>query len=151
MQLFLVYFGTAIVGSGVSAWTSVALAYTLHASAFLGEIWRGAIEAVPGGQVEAATALGLKAPIRMAYVVLPQAFRIALSSTVGFLVQLLKGTSLAAIVGFTELTRTGQLITNVTYQPFLVYGLVGAVYFSLCWPLSIYSGRLEQRFAVESR
>src|SRR3954467_9690763 len=120
MQLFLVYFGFAIIGAGVSAWTAIALAYTWHASAFLGDIWRGSIQAVPNGQSEAAFALGLNYVQRMRYVVLPQALRISLSSTVGFLVQLIKGTSLASIVGFTELARTGQLITNATYQPFLV-------------------------------
>ena len=151
MQLFLVYFGVAIVGVRVDAWTAVTIAFTLHASAFLGEIWRGCIEAVPKGQSEAAFALGISYWTRMRWVVLPQAFRISLSSTVGFLVQLIKGTSLASIVGFTELIRTGQLITNATYQPFIVYGVVGAMYFALCWPLSLYSSHLEQRFAATQR
>ncbi len=151
MQLFLVYFGFAILGLNVSAWSAVALAFTLHASAFLGEIWRGCIEAVPKGQSEAAFALSLSYWSKMRYVVLPQALRISLSSTVGFLVQLIKGTSLASIVGFTELIRTGQLIVNATYQPFLVYGIVGAIYFGLCWPLSLYADRLETRLAGARR
>lgn len=60
MQLFVVYYGVALLGVDVNAWIAVAIAFTLHASAFLGEIWRGSIEAVPKGQNEAANALGLR-------------------------------------------------------------------------------------------
>ena len=129
----------------------VAIGFTLNASAFLGEIWRGAIQAVPAGQSEAATALGVRYPAQMRHVVLPQAFRIAQPATVGYLVQLIKGTSLAAIVGFIELARAGQIVSNQTYQPILVFGVVGAIYFVLCWPLSLYSARLETRFAANAR
>jgi polar amino acid transport system permease protein len=151
MQLFLVYFGFSIFGLGVSAWTAIAVAYSCHASAFLGDIWRGGIEAIPRGQSEAGSALGLSYLKRMRFIILPQAWRISLSSTVGFLVQLIKGTSLASIVGFTELARSGQLIVNATYQPFIVYGIVGLIYFLLCWPLSLYSTHLEHRYATEAR
>jgi len=148
MQLFVIYFGVALLDFQVSAWAAVALGLTLHASAFLGEIWRGCIEAIPRGQSEAARALGLHYVPLMRLVVLPQAFRISLPSTVGFLVQLIKGTSLSAIVGFTELARTGQIVANATFQPLLVYSVVGLLYFVLCWPLSLLSMRLEKRFAA---
>ena len=147
MQLFLVFFGLNILGFGINPWVAAALALTLHASAFLGEIWRGCIEAVPPGQREAATALGLRYFHRMRYIILPQASRIAIAPTVGFLVQLIKGTSLAAIIGFTELTRQGQIINNATFSPFLVFGTVAALYFILCWPLSILARRMETRFS----
>ena len=71
--------------------------------------------------------------------------RIAIPPTVGFLVQLIKNTSLAAVIGFVELTREGQLTTAATFQPFLVYLLVAALYFSLCYPLTRYSRILEGR------
>lgn len=148
MQLFLVYFGLSIFGSGINPWTAAALALTLHASAFLGEIWRGCIQAVPSGQSEASWALGLGYHDRMASVVLPQAARIAVAPTVGFMVQLIKGTSLASIIGFVELTRAGQIINNATFAPFPVLGLVAATYFALCWPLSLLARRMERRFAM---
>ncbi|TIU64788.1 MAG: amino acid ABC transporter permease, partial [Mesorhizobium sp.] len=129
MQLFVVYYGVALLGIDVNAWIAVAVAFTLHASAFLGEIWRGSIEAVPKGQTEAANALGLHYVSRMKDVILPQALKISMPATIGFLVQLTKGTSLAAIVGFIELTRAGQIISNQTYRPLLVFGIVGAIYF----------------------
>ncbi|CCF18061.1 Amino acid ABC transporter, permease protein, 3-TM region, His/Glu/Gln/Arg/opine family [Pseudorhizobium banfieldiae] len=147
MQLFLVFFGMNIFGMAINPWIAATIALTLHASAFLGEIWRGCIEAVPSGQREAATALGLKYYNRMRYIVLPQAARIAVAPTVGFLVQLIKGTSLAAIIGFTELTRQGQIINNATFSPFMVFGTVAAIYFILCWPLSLLARRMEVRFS----
>ncbi len=109
MQLFVVYYGVALVGLNVDAWLAVAIAFTLHASAYLGEIWRGGIQAVPKGQTEAAKALGLHYVSRIKDVILPQALKISLPATIGFLVQLIKGTSLAAIVGFVELSRAGQM------------------------------------------
>jgi polar amino acid transport system permease protein len=151
MQLFVVYYGLALVGLKLDAWVAVAIGFTLHASAYLGEIWRGSIEAVPKGQTEAAKALSLHYVSRMKDVILPQAIRISLPATVGFLVQLIKGTSLAAIVGFTELTRAGNIISNQTFKPLLVFGIVGILYFLICWPLSLYGSHLERRMAVASR
>jgi polar amino acid transport system permease protein len=151
MQLFVTYYGLALIGLELDAWVSVAIGFTLHASAFLGEIWRGSIEAVPRGQTEAANALGIGYLTRMRKVVLPQALRISLPATVGFFVQLIKGTSLAAIVGFTELARAGSIVSNQTFQPLLVYAIVGALYFAMCWPLSLYGTRLERRLAAAAR
>lgn len=151
MQLFVVYYGLALVGLRLDEWSSVTVGFTLHASAFLGEIWRGAIEAVPRGQTEAAHALGLGYWTRMKDVILPQALKISLPATIGFLVQLIKGTSLASIVGFVELTRAGGIIANSNYRHLLVYGVVGLIYFAICWPLSLYGGRLERKFAAASR
>lgn len=150
MQLFVAYFALALFGFPLDPWRAAALCFTLHASAYLGEIWRGSIEAVPKGQVEAARALALGYLARMRYVVLPQAFKISLPATVGFLVQLIKGTSLAAIIGFQELTRTGTIISNATYRPLLAYGVAAVIYFALCWPLSLWSARLEQRLSARS-
>lgn len=147
MQLFLAYFGMTIIGLNVNPLVAAAIALTAHASAYLGEIWRGCIEAVPSGQSEAGTALGLRYVNRTRYIVLPQAARIAVAPTVGFLVQLLKETSLASIIGFVELTREGQIINSVTFRPFLVFGLVAAIYFIMCWPLSLMAQRMERKFA----
>lgn len=151
LQLFMVYFGMAIIGFPTNPLTAAAVALTLHASAFLGEIWRGCIEAVPASQREAASALAYSYRIRMRHVILPQAARIAVAPTTGFLVQLIKATSLTSIIGFTELTRAGQIISNATFQPFIVISTVAAFYFMLCWPLSLCAKRLEIRFAQSTR
>ncbi|MGX5667939.1 amino acid ABC transporter permease [Rhizobium daejeonense] len=151
MQLFVVYYGVALLGLNVDAWIAVAIAFTLHASAFLGEIWRGGIQAVPKGQTEAANALSLHYISRMKDVVLPQAFKIALPATIGFLVQLIKGTSLAAIVGFVELSRAGQIVSNQTFRPLTVFALVGLIYFLICWPLSLWGAGVEKRMQTATR
>ena len=151
LALLAVFFGLPLFGLNVDPWLAVAVALTAHASAFLGEIWRGAIEAVPLGQSEAAHALGLKYPSLMRDIIMPQAFRLSLPATIGFLVQLLKGTSLAAIVGFIELSRAGQIVSNQTFQPLLVFGIVGVLYFLMCWPLSLWGSRMERRLAQAVR
>ncbi|MCR5868715.1 MAG: amino acid ABC transporter permease [Aquincola tertiaricarbonis] len=148
LQLFLIFFGLPVLGLEVSPWIAAGTALVLNTGAFLGEIWRGCIQAVPRGQWEAAEALGLHYVARMRRVVLPQAFKIALPPTVGYMVQVIKGTSLAAIIGFTEITRAGQIINNATFQPLIVFSVVGAIYFLLCWPLSIWAGRIERRQAL---
>jgi len=150
MQLFLFYYGLAVLyDMQVDAWPAVALAFTLYAGAFLGEIWRGSIQAIPRTQWEASACLSLSYIEQLRFVILPQAMRISIPPTVGFLVQLVKSTSIAAIIGFVELTRAGQLIVNVTFQPMVVYPIVAALYFAVCWPLSQLSRSLERRIDAD--
>lgn len=145
MQLFLVYFGLPMLGMDVSPWTAALLGLTLSASAYLAEIWRGCVAAVPAGQWEAATALGLR-PISRAWLVIwPQALRIAVAPTVGFMGLMVKSTALTSIIGFNELLRTSHVITNATFEPFTVYGIVALIYLALCWPLNAASRALERR------
>jgi polar amino acid transport system permease protein len=145
LQLFLVFFGADMLGFGLGPYVSAILGLSLNAGAFLGEIWRGALQAVPSGQQEAARALGLHYVPRMLRVVMPQALRMATAPTVGFLVNLIKSTSLAAVIGFVELTRAGQMVNNATFRPFTIFGTVAVLYFLLCWPLTVASRRLERR------
>lgn len=148
MQLFLAFFGLALFGVKVPAWLAAGLTLTLWAAAFLGEIWRGCVESVAKGQWEASASLGMGYIQQMRYVILPQALRVAVPPTVGFSVQVVKGTALTSIIGFVELTRAGTVVTNATFQPFLVYGLVALIYFCLCWPLSKASQILERKLNV---
>jgi polar amino acid transport system permease protein len=148
MQLFLFFFGIALFGLEVSPWIAAWLALTLWTSAFLTEIWRGCVEALPRGQWEASSSLALSYIEQMRYVILPQALRIAIPPTVGFSVQVIKGTALASIIGFVELTKAGTMLNNATFRPFLVYSLVGLIYFCLCYPLSWYAKKLEGRLNV---
>lgn len=148
MQLFIVFFGVALLGVEVSAWLAAAVALTLFTSAFLAEIWRGCVESVSRGQWEASECLAMTRLETLRYVVLPQALRIAVAPTVGFSVQVVKGTAVTSIIGFTELTKTGSMLANATFEPFMVYGLVALGYFALCYPLSLAAYRLERRLNV---
>lgn len=148
MQMFLAYFGLALLGVDTSPLLAASVCLVLYASAYLTEIWRGCVEAVPRGQWEASASLALSFGEQLRHVVLPQALRLATAPTVGFVVQLIKGTALASVIGFVEITKAGQMISNATFRPFLTYGCVALTYFALCWPLSVWSRRLERRFSV---
>jgi polar amino acid transport system permease protein len=109
------------------------------------------VEAIPRGQWEAAAALGIGRLAALRLVVVPQAVRPALPPTVGFVVQLGKNTALASIIGFRELTRAGQIVANVTFQPLAVFLTVALFYFAICYPLSLASRRLEARIGTGRR
>jgi polar amino acid transport system permease protein len=142
--LFLVFFGLALYGRDQNPYVAVTIALSLYAGAYLGEIWRGAIRVIPEGQTEGARALGLHTFQILALVVIPQAVRIAIPPTIGFMVQLVKNTSLASIIGFTELTQAAQFVNNLTFRPIPVYLTAAALYFALCFPLTWSAGRLER-------
>lgn len=142
-QLFVFFFGLPLFGLSVEAWTAAALSLSIYASAFFGEIWRGSLQSVSPRQWEAGASLGLTYPQRLVYVVLPQAVRISVPPTVGFLVQLVKNTSLTALIGFVELTRASQIITGATFAPLPVYLTAAVIYFVICFSLSQFSRRLE--------
>jgi polar amino acid transport system permease protein len=148
MQLFLVFFGLPLIGVDVQPWMAAGLGLTLSASAYLAEIWRGSVEAIPRGQWDAAAALGLHYGRQLQLVILPQAVRIAVAPTVGFLVQLVKSTALTSIIGFNELLKTSNVINNATFAPFTVYGVVALIYFALCFPLTSLARRLERRLQI---
>lgn len=151
MQLFLAFFGLSVLMQvNLSPWIAASIALTTYSSAFLADIWRGSIEAIPQGQWEAANALGLHYFKQLRLVILPQAIQMSIPPTVGFAVQVIKGTSLASVIGFVELTRSASAISNVTFQPFLVFALAAGIYFCLCFPLSLWSKKLEQQFAYKN-
>ena len=151
MQLFLAYFGIALFGIKTSAWVAASVALTLYTSAYLTEIWRGCVAAIPKGQWEAGQSLALDFREQLQHVVLPQAIKIAIPPTVGFLVQVVKGTALASVIGFIELTKAGTMITNATFKPFVVYSCVALMYFALCFPISMYAKILERKINASRR
>ena len=144
LQLFIVFFGLPLVGIDVSPWVAATLGLTFFTSAYLAEIWRGCVEAVPKGQWEASESLAMNYFEQLRHVILPQAARIAVAPTVGFGVQAIKDTALVSIIGFAELTKAGTEISNATFKPFLVYGLVALIYFALCYPLTRYARTLQR-------
>jgi polar amino acid transport system permease protein len=147
-QLFVFFFGLPLIGLSVDPWTAAALSLSIYASAFFGEIWRGSLQSISQRQWEAGAALGLTYQQRLFYVVLPQAIRISVAPTVGFLVQLVKNTSLTALIGFIELTRASQIISGATFAPLQVYLTAAAIYFVICFSISQLSQMLERRLRV---
>nr|WP_283949480.1 amino acid ABC transporter permease [Limobrevibacterium gyesilva] len=144
--LFLAYYGLSTMGFDLPPLIAASLSLGIYASGYLGDIWRGAIESVALQQWEASASLALTRGQQYRYVIIPQSVRIALPPTVGFLVQLIKNTSIVSIVGVVELTRAGQLVNNATFEPFPVFLSVAAIYFIICYPLSLIARRLEAQF-----
>jgi polar amino acid transport system permease protein len=151
MQLFLAFFGLPLLGVEVSPWVAATVTLTLYTSAYLADIWRGCVEAVPRGQWAAGASLGMTFSQQLRYIVWPQARKIAVAPTVGFLVQVVKSTALTSIIGFIELTKTGSMITNTAFRPFPIYGMVALLYFAMCFPLTLYARRLQQLQHAQAR
>jgi len=145
VQLLLVYYGSSFIGYTPNAWIAAAITFVLNTSAFFGEIWRGCIEAIPRTQWEAARALGLGYLPTLRLVILPQAMRLMVVPTVGYMVQIVKSTSVASLIGITEITRTAVMVNTVTFEPLQVFGTVCLVYFVICYPLSLLSNHLSRR------
>ncbi|MAS03084.1 amino acid ABC transporter permease [uncultured Mycolicibacterium sp.] len=150
LVIFFVYFGVPLLAPGSSVpeyWAGV-IALSIFASAYIGELVRGSIEAVPRGQFEAAKALGLGYVERMRWVIMPQAARLIVPPGVGFLVVLIKDSSLVAVIGLIELTRAGNIVSSQTADPIVAYTVVGAFYFVICFALSTAARRYERRLAA---
>jgi len=154
----LVLMGLCFYGPGIFGYDSLTplqaatFALTIYASAYLGEIWRGCLQSVAKPQWEAAECLGLTRWQRMRTIILPQALRIATPPTVGFMVQIIKNTSIASlVVGYAELSYNAKVINNSTFQPFLYFGIAALMYFAICYPLSVQSRALERKLNVANR
>lgn len=143
--MFVVYFGISIGGFDVPALVAAGVAMTLYSGAYLGEIWKGCILAVPRTQWEAGECLALTSTQRFVFVILPQALRIAVPPTVGFLVQIVKNTSYSVVINFFDLTYSAKVINNATFKPFTVFTIAAAIYFAICFPMSLLAGRFERR------
>ena len=152
MLLFL--FGLAIprlFGVDINVWFAASVALVLYASAYIGEVWRGAIDSIPRSQWEAGDALGFRFFPAFFLIIVPQAIRISIAPTVGFMVQIIKGTSLAYIIGFHDLMAIGKRWANAPVngtEPFIIFPLMALIYFSLCFPLSQISQLLERRMKM---
>ena len=154
MLLFLSGLGAPrLLGVDVDPWTAASVSLTLYTSAYLADVWRGALESVGQGQWEGARALGLTFAQTLRKVILPQAVRVSLAPTVGFMVQIIKGTSLAYIIGFHDLMAIGKRWANAPVdgtEPFVVFPIMALIYFCLCFPLSRLALRLERKLGAVS-
>ena len=151
IQMMLAYFGLSLLGVDLPPFAAASLAISIYASAYFGEIWKGGIESVSKTQWEAAECLAFSGTQRLWLVIIPQALRLSTPPTVGFMVQVVKNTSLASVIGLADLTYTGKLINNSTFLPFQVFLLVAALYFLMCYPLAWWSRKLEDRLNVVRR
>ncbi len=147
--IFWIYYcGPFVFDARLSAFSSGVLALSLVAGAYLGEIFRAGILAVPRGQREAADALGLTMPVAAWDVVVPQAFRIMLPAMFSLITILIKNSSIISAIGVAELFYRGSILAGDTFRHFEIFTAVGLVYFALIFPLSLLSQRLERHLAI---
>jgi polar amino acid transport system permease protein len=146
VQLFWVYYVLpAVLDIRLSAFTAALICLTLHSSAYLGEIYRAGIEAVPRGQVEAARVVGLDPVQTFFRIVMPQALQTVLPPMVNNFIDLVKMSSLASVLAVGEITRKATELSASTFRPTEIFTLVAVLYFVICWPLSMAFRALERR------
>lgn len=150
VQVFIIFFILPSVGIELEAFPAAVIALTNLAASFICEIVAGGILAVPSGQREAATASGLSAYQQLRHIILPQAMRTILPPLVGQYVLLVKDSSVVSAIGVVDITRVGWLTVQRIPEGLMVFGLVGLLYFVICYPLINLSGFLEKRMTVVS-
>ncbi len=151
MVIFWVYFFSPILtGMQMDVFWSATIAFTIFSGAYLAEIVRAGVKAIPPGQMEAAKASGLNYFKAMRFVILPQALKMMIPAIVGQFIALFKDTSLAYIIGVFELTTVAQTINNrVMIYPFEIYTTIAVLYFICCYSMSIVARRLERKYTPE--
>jgi polar amino acid transport system permease protein len=148
MQLYLVFFALPLLGLDVPIFVAGVATLMVNASAFMAEIVRAGIQSVGRDQWDAARGLGMGYPQVMRWVVMPQAFRVMIPPGVGLLIGLIKDSSIISVITYLELTRVGQILTEKTLLSFQVFGIVAALYFTMCYPLSRLALYVERRLKV---
>lgn len=150
VQCFFIYYGVGqILGIRFPALTAGVISLALNAGAYLSEIFRGGIQAISKGQMEAARSLGLPYSKAMIKVILPQAFRIVIPSVVNQFIITLKDTSIISVIGLSELTMQGKQIVARTMQSFMVWTMVGILYFVMIYILTLISRFIERRVSID--
>ena len=150
VQLLWVYYVLPIVFNiRVSSLAGILIGLSLYMAAFISEVYRAGIQAVPKGQREAAQVLGLTPAQSFVRIVLPQAIRMTLPPLASNFVQLIKFSSLGAVISVSEITRRGMELSSSTFRPLETFSFIAVVYFFICWPLAmairIWEGRLARR------
>jgi polar amino acid transport system permease protein len=150
VQVFIVFFILPEWGLHLQAFSAAVLSLTVYAGAYICEIVAGGIESVPAGQSEAAAASGFTWLQALRLIVMPQALRPILPPLVGQYVLLIKDSSVVSVIGLTDITRVGWLTVQRIPEGLMVFGLVGVLYFAVCYPLIRLSNWFEARLTTQA-
>jgi polar amino acid transport system permease protein len=149
VQLFWVYYVIPILtGLRIDAVTAAIIGLSLYSSAFVSEIYRAGLQAVPRGQLEAAQVLGMSAPHTFFRIQLPQAIRMTLPPLAANFVQLIKYSSLASVFGVADITRKATELSASTFRPMEIFTFIAVVYFLICYPISLSIRVFERRLQL---
>ena len=145
MQLFLAYFGLALLGFETSAWFAASAALTLYSSAFLTEIWHGCVRAIPRGQWEAAQSLAMNFVEQMRHVILPQALPLMLPTFGNNAIELLKATAVVSLISLTDMTFQAQIVRAQTGSTLIPFATILILYFAMALVITAFIRMLERR------
>ena len=145
VQLFLVFYGLPYLGIKLAAFPTAVIVFGFNEGAYMAESLRGALEAVPKGQLEAGLCVRMSYVKIMWHIVLPQAFRTAFPALSNSLISMVKGTSLAATITVTEMFRQAQVINARVYEPLVLYTECALVYLAFCSVLTVLQRLMEKR------
>lgn len=147
--LLFIYFAIPLIfpAATFSRGFTAIVGLSIYGAAYIAEIFRGSIEAIPKGQSEAAEALGMHYFLKSWYIILPQAMRIAVPSWIGFLISLVKASALVSVIGYVELTKAGRIVSTINQEPLTTFLIVAAFYFVISYPLSLLGRWYERRLA----
>jgi polar amino acid transport system permease protein len=149
VQLLWVYYVLPIVFNiGISSFAAITIGLSVYMAAFISEVYRAGIQAVPKGHREAAQVLGLTSFQSFRRIVLPQAIRMTLPPLASNFVQLIKYSSLGAVISVSEITRRGMELSSSTFRPLEIFTFIAVVYFFICWPLAMGIRIWERRLAA---
>ena len=150
IQIFLVYFALpSIIGHRVDAYFAAISACSINSGAYMAEVFRGGIQSIDIGQMEAGRSLGMTWWQTMSYIILPQAFKRIIHPLGNEFIAMLKDSSLVSVIGFEELTRRGQLIIARTYASFEIWMAVAIIYLILTFTVARLTGLLERKFETK--
>ena len=144
LQLIYIYYVLPEIGIRLDAFTAGVIGLTLNYSAYISEVYRGGIQAVPRGQHDAAAALGMTRGLAMRPIILPQAIRIVIPTLGNYFISLFKDTALCSVVSIQEVVFTAQILAARNFQYFTLYTVVGAMYFLVSFPAARLVGYLER-------
>ncbi|MGU3471193.1 amino acid ABC transporter permease [Paenibacillus sp. D51F] len=147
VQLFIIFYGLPYAGINLNPFTAATIGFTLSVGAYSSEIVRAAIQSISKGQWEAAASLGMTRGQSLRRIIIPQAARVSVPPLSNSFISLLKDTSLAGSITYLEMFKLSQQIVARTYEPLLVYCLVGVIYLLFCTVLSWLQGWLERRLS----
>jgi len=146
--LFILYFGFPIIGIQFTAVTAAIIGFTLNSAAFMAEIWRSSILSVGKGQWEAAASLGFSYWQTMRRIILPQATRIAIAPLFNVFLDLIKGTSLAAMITVPEMFQKAKIVGGREFDYMTMYILVALLYWAVCTLISFLQDIMEKRYEM---
>jgi polar amino acid transport system permease protein len=145
LQLFFIYYVLPYGGVTLSPFAAGVSGLALNYAAYMAEVFRSGIQAVPSGQREAGLTLGMSTSLLMRRIIVPQAFRIVLPAVGNFFISIFKDSALVSVITMRDLMFTGQLLAAETFRHFEIYALVGFIYFGISFPASKFVSWLEER------